>query len=89
MMYWLIKTVRGINSRQSLDKGQILISQKNIFTNFVINAGVLGMQRQNGSQRKRELQCSWAILLDPTSACNLHCTPDAGRLNTRQTESFV
>ena len=25
-------------------------------------------------QKAGGLQCAWAILLDPTSACNLHCT---------------
>ncbi len=48
--------------------------RKTIFKNFVINAGVLGMQRQNEVREKENCNVPWAILLDPTSACNLHCT---------------
>lgn len=48
--------------------------RKTIFTNFVINAGVLGMQRQDEIREKEKCNVPWAILMDPTSACNLHCT---------------
>ncbi|MEE3362162.1 MAG: radical SAM protein [Anaerovoracaceae bacterium] len=48
--------------------------RKTLFTNFVINAGVLGMQRQNEIREKENCNVPWAILIDPTSACNLHCT---------------
>lgn len=40
------------------------------FENFIINAGTIGYSRQNKSREKYP----WAILMDPTSACNLKCT---------------
>ena len=45
-----------------------------IISTFAINAGFGGWQEQE--KNRAELGCSipWAILLDPTSACNLHCT---------------
>ena len=44
-----------------------------LFSNFVINASFKGWQTQ--VQKREEYGCNipWAILLDPTSACNLHC----------------
>jgi len=45
-----------------------------IFRNFLINASMIGYPAQR--KKEEELGCNvpWAILLDPTSACNLHCT---------------
>jgi len=48
--------------------------RKNIFKNFMVNATVLGTQRQDKAMAKYHCNIPWAILLDPTSACNLHCT---------------
>lgn len=45
-----------------------------LFENFIINGCLLGYQRQVESQKKWGCNIPWAILLDPTSACNLHCT---------------
>jgi len=47
---------------------------KVIFRNFALNAVLLGYSRQEA--KAAELSCSipWAMLLDPTSACNLACT---------------
>lgn len=44
-----------------------------VITNFLINANMEGWPIQN--RLKEEMGCNipWAILLDPTSACNLHC----------------
>lgn len=42
--------------------------------NFFINAGVAGMRKQAESREKYGCNVPWAILMDPTSACNLHCT---------------
>ena len=42
--------------------------------NFFFNASVLGMQKQAESREKYGCNVPWAILMDPTSACNLHCT---------------
>ena len=45
-----------------------------LVTNFFINANLIGWPIQE--KLRNELGCNipWAILLDPTSACNLHCT---------------
>lgn len=42
--------------------------------NFFVNAGVAGMRKQEESREKYGCNVPWAILMDPTSACNLHCT---------------
>lgn len=48
--------------------------RKTIFENFLVNASVLGVQRQKEAQAQYGCNIPWAILMDPTSACNLHCT---------------
>lgn len=48
--------------------------RQTFFTNFVINASLKGSATQEESARKNNCNVPWAILLDPTSACNLHCT---------------
>lgn len=45
-----------------------------LFENFIINGCLLGYQRQVENKEKYNCNIPWAILLDPTSACNLHCT---------------
>ena len=47
---------------------------KTIFTNFFVNANLVGWKRQEECRQKYGCNVPWAILLDPTSACNLHCT---------------
>ncbi|MCD8239429.1 MAG: radical SAM protein [Clostridiales bacterium] len=42
--------------------------------NFFINAAISGWQKQEEYRKKYGCNIPWAILLDPTSACNLHCT---------------
>jgi len=44
------------------------------FENFIINATVIGCARQDQYKAKYDCNIPWAILMDPTSACNLHCT---------------
>jgi sulfatase maturation enzyme AslB (radical SAM superfamily) len=44
-----------------------------LFRNFVINATVFGGQRQAKLAEEHGCNVPWAILMDPTSACNLHC----------------
>lgn len=46
---------------------------KTIFTNFILNAGLRGWKIQEKYRDKYQCNIPWAILLDPTSACNLHC----------------
>ena len=48
--------------------------RQTIFENFIINANLLGWPRQEENRKKYECSIPWAILMDPTSACNLHCT---------------
>ena len=45
-----------------------------IAVNFFINANLIGWPRQEELRKKYGCNIPWAILLDPTSACNLHCT---------------
>ena len=47
---------------------------KTTVRSFFFNASVLGMQKQAESREKYGCNIPWAILMDPTSACNLHCT---------------
>ena len=44
------------------------------FTNFIINASLKGSALQEETAEENNCNVPWAILLDPTSACNLHCT---------------
>lgn len=46
---------------------------KTVFTNFIVNGNLVGWQRQEEIRQKYNCNVPWAILLDPTSACNLHC----------------
>ena len=45
-----------------------------IAVNFFINADMVGWGIQEETRKKYNCNIPWAILLDPTSACNLHCT---------------
>lgn len=46
---------------------------KTTFTNFFLNANIIGWETQDACREKYGCNIPWAILLDPTSACNLHC----------------
>lgn len=48
--------------------------RKTIFENFIINATIIGGKRQRKVREENNCNVPWAILMDPTSACNLHCT---------------
>ena len=48
--------------------------RKAFFTNFITNASLKGSALQEEVAEKNNCNVPWAILLDPTSACNLHCT---------------
>ena len=45
-----------------------------IFENFIINSALIGMPRQQKVKDEHGCSVPWAILMDPTSACSLHCT---------------
>jgi len=47
---------------------------KTLVANFFINANLIGWPKQEEARRKYGCNIPWAVLLDPTSACNLHCT---------------
>lgn len=64
-MYQLV-----MNILNETDRGVI----KKIFENFFLNANILGWPKQEEMRKKYNCNIPWAILLDPTSACNLHCT---------------
>lgn len=44
------------------------------FENFIVNSAVIGLARQRKVQTEHDCNVPWAILMDPTSACNLKCT---------------
>ena len=44
-----------------------------IFRNFVVNATIIGGDMQFDNEQKYDCNIPWAILFDPTSACNKHC----------------
>lgn len=48
--------------------------RKKLFENFVINANFLWAPRREAAKEKYQCNIPWAILMDPTSACNLKCT---------------
>ena len=48
--------------------------RKAFFQNFVLNASLLGSATQDEVSTREGCNVPWAILLDPTSACNMHCT---------------
>lgn len=47
--------------------------RKTIFINLGIHAGIEGAKKLNASRKEHGCQVPWAILMDPTSACNLKC----------------
>ena len=47
---------------------------KATFENFFLNANIIGWPVQEKARQQYNCNIPWAILLDPTSACNLHCT---------------
>lgn len=53
-----------------LDKGV----RNAFFENFIVKASLSGSARQEEIREQEGCNVPWAILLDPTSACNLHCT---------------
>ena len=48
--------------------------RKVFFRNFIVNSALIGYPRENSYKEKYNCNVPWAILMDPTSACNLKCT---------------
>ncbi|MCD6321579.1 MAG: radical SAM protein [Clostridiales bacterium] len=44
-----------------------------LFENLVINASMIGISKRRELAEKENCSIPWAILMDPTSACNLKC----------------
>lgn len=47
---------------------------KKFIVDFFLNVNIKGWAIQEENRKKYGCNIPWAILLDPTSACNLHCT---------------
>ncbi|MDD4159727.1 MAG: radical SAM protein [Synergistaceae bacterium] len=47
--------------------------RKKIFTNFLLHSAIQGFSQRSKNEEKYNCNVPWAILMDPTSACNLHC----------------
>jgi len=48
--------------------------RKAFIENFLFNSALIGSPTRNEAKEREGCNVPWAILLDPTSACNLHCT---------------
>ena len=55
---------------QDIDPGV----RNRLLENFIINGSLIGYQKQGQNKEKYNCNIPWAILMDPTSACNLKCT---------------
>lgn len=49
-------------------------TRQKFIINFMVNSGMVGIPIQYEMQEKYDCNVPWAILIDPTSACNLKCT---------------
>jgi len=47
--------------------------RKKVFENFFINSVIIGGKKQEKAKKENNCNIPWAILMDPTSACNLKC----------------
>ena len=66
------RAVRGFSCISYAENG--IYCPKATFTNFFLNANIIGWPVQEKLRKAYNCNIPWAILLDPTSACNLHCT---------------
>lgn len=48
--------------------------QKRFLVNFFVNSTIAGIPVKNKIAKKHGINIPWAILMDPTAACNLRCT---------------
>lgn len=49
-------------------------SRKKFLVNFFVNSGLIGQAVSEELKKKNDCNIPWAILMDPTAACNLRCT---------------
>ena len=45
-----------------------------LIKNLIVDGNLMAWPRQEEMRKRHQCNIPWAILLDPTSACNLHCT---------------
>ncbi|MBN7773234.1 radical SAM protein [Clostridium aminobutyricum] len=48
--------------------------RKTFFENFLVNSVLIGGRRKREIEKEYDCNVPWTLLMDPTSACNLHCT---------------
>lgn len=46
---------------------------KKFFENFLVNSVLIGSKTRRKLEKKYDCNIPWTLLMDPTSACNLHC----------------
>lgn len=60
-----------------------------LLENLIVNASIVGYPRQREVEAQQGCNVPWAILMDPTSACNLRCTGCwAAEYGARQSLTF-
>lgn len=64
---WYKFTIKGL---KNVDKNIL----KRLLLNFFINCNFKGIPKQKEMSQKLGVSVPWAILIDPTEACNLRCT---------------
>lgn len=47
--------------------------RKTFFENFLVNSVLIGSNTRKKLEKKYNCNIPWTLLMDPTSACNLHC----------------
>lgn len=60
---YFIKFLTELNAKQ----------REKFLVNFLVNDSIVGYAQQHKNEEKYGCNIPWAILMDPTSACNLHC----------------
>lgn len=48
--------------------------RKQFLINYIVNSGIYGLPYIKKMKEKHQCNVPWAILMDPTAACNLKCT---------------
>ncbi|WP_243158142.1 radical SAM protein [Aminipila terrae] len=47
--------------------------RRTFFENFLVNSVIIGSNTRKKLEKKYDCNIPWTLLMDPTSACNLHC----------------
>ncbi len=70
--WWDQQTWQGVLMKRVLTDVNVNYLKRFIL-NFFLNSGVKGMPIAQAKGKEMGVQIPWAILMDPTSACNLKC----------------